>query len=106
MGVSVCVVESVSSGCLAEAGTLPRQAGVAQLVEQLIRNQQVVSSSLTAGSIFPNKRRDSKRQGRSASAVGSIWAACEQRLDPRPRSGGRNWAERSRLDHQGSLDTS
>jgi len=38
--------------------------------------------------------------------VGSIWAACEQRLDPRPRSGGRNWAERSRLDHQGSLDTS
>ncbi len=35
--------------------TTPRLAGVAQLVEQLIRNQQVVSSSLTAGSNFPNK---------------------------------------------------
>ncbi len=30
-----------------------RLAGVAQLVEQLIRNQQVTSSSLVAGSIFP-----------------------------------------------------
>ena len=29
----------------------PRLAGVAQLVEQLIRNQQVVGSSPTAGSI-------------------------------------------------------
>jgi hypothetical protein len=28
-----------------------KQADVAQLVEQLIRNQQVVSSSLTVGSI-------------------------------------------------------
>jgi hypothetical protein len=28
----------------------PPQAGVAQLVEQLIRNQQVISSSLIAGS--------------------------------------------------------
>ena len=31
-----------------------RLAGVAQLVEQLIRNQQVVGSSPTAGSTFPN----------------------------------------------------
>ncbi len=30
---------------------LKEQADVAQLVEQLIRNQQVVSSSLTVGSI-------------------------------------------------------
>jgi len=30
-----------------------QQADVAQLVEQLIRNQQVVSSSLTVGSIDP-----------------------------------------------------
>ena len=30
----------------------PRLAGVAQLVEQLIRNQQVVGSSPTAGSSF------------------------------------------------------
>jgi hypothetical protein len=32
--------------------TGPAKAGVAQLVEQLIRNQQVTSSSLVAGSIF------------------------------------------------------
>jgi hypothetical protein len=32
--------------------TRPRLAGVAQLVEQLIRNQQVVGSSPTAGSIL------------------------------------------------------
>ncbi len=30
----------------------PQNADVAQLVEQLIRNQQVVSSSLTVGSIL------------------------------------------------------
>ena len=33
-------------------------AGVAQLVEQLIRNQQVVGSSPTAGSIFLRKSRE------------------------------------------------
>jgi hypothetical protein len=33
---------------------LPFDADVAQLVEQLIRNQQVVSSSLTVGSSFRN----------------------------------------------------
>ena len=33
-------------------GAHPSRAGVAQLVEQLIRNQQVSSSSLLAGSIF------------------------------------------------------
>ena len=32
-----------------------RQAGVAQLVEQLIRNQQVRGSSPRAGSNFPRK---------------------------------------------------
>ena len=31
-------------------------ADVAQLVEQLIRNQQVVSSSLTVGSIHPSPK--------------------------------------------------
>jgi hypothetical protein len=34
-------------------------AGVAQLVEQLIRNQQVVGSSPTAGSSSPKKNIDS-----------------------------------------------
>jgi hypothetical protein len=41
-----------------------RLAGVAQLVEQLIRNQQVTSSSLVAGSKSHNKftiRRGSPR---------------------------------------------
>ena len=33
----------------------PRQAGVAQLVEQLIRNQQVTRSSRVAGSKFPRR---------------------------------------------------
>ena len=34
------------------------RAGVAQLVEQLIRNQQVRGSSPRAGSIFPNNFDD------------------------------------------------
>jgi CRISPR/Cas system type I-B associated protein Csh2 (Cas7 group RAMP superfamily) len=33
-------------------GRLSKRADVAQLVEQLIRNQQVVSSSLTVGSTY------------------------------------------------------
>ena len=37
-----------------------RLAGVAQLVEQLIRNQQVVGSSPTAGSSFPNNSNGSE----------------------------------------------
>src|ERR1035438_3334551 len=47
-----------------------QQADVAQLVEQLIRNQQVVSSSLTVGSIphpplsaLPSAQPDPKRRG-------------------------------------------
>jgi hypothetical protein len=36
----------------------PRLAGVAQLVEQLIRNQQVIGSSPIAGSKFPMKFDD------------------------------------------------
>ena len=36
--------------------TIEKQADVAQLVEQLIRNQQVVSSSLTVGSRFGRAR--------------------------------------------------
>src|SRR5438046_8793741 len=42
------------------------QAGVAQLVEQLIRNQQVVRSIRIAGSIFPriSHRIDSRDCGR------------------------------------------
>ena len=35
--------------------TIEEQADVAQLVEQLIRNQQVVSSSLTVGSSIKRK---------------------------------------------------
>ena len=38
-----------------KAGQQEKQADVAQLVEQLIRNQQVVSSSLTVGSRFKQK---------------------------------------------------
>ena len=34
---------------------IPFRAGVAQLVEQLIRNQQVLGSSPSAGSRFSNK---------------------------------------------------
>src|SRR3989442_3776003 len=47
-----------------------RLAGVAQLVEQLIRNQQVVSSSLTAGSRFLKKQRHREVAGRP---VGQWW---------------------------------
>ena len=38
--------------------TVSPEAGVAQLVEQLIRNQQVVGSSPTAGSNFPQQIRE------------------------------------------------
>ena len=37
-------------------GSLPAKAGVAQLVEQLIRNQQVIGSSPIAGSRNPRTR--------------------------------------------------
>jgi hypothetical protein len=47
--------------------TFLRDAGVAQLVEQLIRNQQVIGSSPIAGSSFPQQNR-SFRQQFSASA--------------------------------------
>ena len=43
--------------------TIEEKADVAQLVEQLIRNQQVVSSSLTVGSMFPNPASRAPRQG-------------------------------------------
>ena len=38
---------------LAKTRVDPTKAGVAQLVEQLIRNQQVTSSSLIVGSTIP-----------------------------------------------------
>jgi hypothetical protein len=38
-----------------DGGSAPVHADVAQLVEQLIRNQQVVSSSLTVGSRTPRQ---------------------------------------------------
>ena len=41
----------------------PPLAGVAQLVEQLIRNQQVTSSSLVAGSSFPSHLSEALREG-------------------------------------------
>jgi hypothetical protein len=44
---------------VALTGNSLRRAGVAQLVEQLIRNQQVVGSSPTAGSRKSNKFNDS-----------------------------------------------
>jgi hypothetical protein len=40
---------------------VPARAGVAQLVEQLIRNQQVLGSSPSAGSRFSNLRHPSSR---------------------------------------------
>ena len=48
-----------------------QQADVAQLVEQLIRNQQVVSSSLTVGSTFPNQACEMGRQGPTGLCPGS-----------------------------------
>jgi hypothetical protein len=48
----------VRSGRCRERGCFPRLAGVAQLVEQLIRNQQVTRSSRVAGSIFTKKNRE------------------------------------------------
>jgi hypothetical protein len=41
----------------------PTRAGVAQLVEQLIRNQQVLGSSPSAGSIFLSQSIDSTDAG-------------------------------------------
>jgi hypothetical protein len=38
----------------------PTNADVAQLVEQLIRNQQVTGSSPVVGSRFPKRSRDSR----------------------------------------------
>jgi hypothetical protein len=38
----------------------PRLAGVAQLVEQLIRNQQVIGSSPIAGSKIPEEFRENR----------------------------------------------
>ena len=48
------------------------QADVAQLVEQLIRNQQVVSSSLTVGSILSITYRI------LAKSVSSVSTLCQQ----------------------------
>jgi hypothetical protein len=44
----------------AKAGLI---AGVAQLVEQLIRNQQVIGSSPIAGSRFPKQNDDLATRG-------------------------------------------
>jgi len=49
--------------------TIKGQAEVAQLVEQLIRNQQVVGSSPTFGSILQQHKRD-RLFARMASPVG------------------------------------
>jgi hypothetical protein len=57
----------------------PRLAGVAQLVEQLIRNQQVLSSSLSAGSKFLSKFNDFQALPDRDFAFGSTLAAGESR---------------------------
>ena len=48
------------------------EAGVAQLVEQLIRNQQVSGSSPLAGSIFPQKIRSCRNFGVGSSSKGDF----------------------------------
>ena len=48
-------------------------AGVAQLVEQLIRNQQVVGSSPTAGSSFPKKISIPTSLTTSGISLGNRW---------------------------------
>ena len=45
------------------------EAGVAQLVEQLIRNQQVIGSSPIAGSSFPQQIYNAAMQQRRRSAI-------------------------------------
>jgi hypothetical protein len=50
-----------------------RLAGVAQLVEQLIRNQQVVRSTRIAGSIFPRQTTDSLSATAPLRLLGNIW---------------------------------
>src|SRR5688500_7168107 len=76
------MLESVVSGVLARALRTTRLAGVAQLVEQLIRNQQVVGSSPTAGSSFHiNNLRD-----RSAPAVYELAGQPTVYLDTAKRS--------------------
>ena len=49
---------------------LKEQADVAQLVEQLIRNQQVVSSSLTVGSSLPHIPDSSQRTTSAPTSTG------------------------------------
>jgi hypothetical protein len=50
-------------------------AGVAQLVEQLIRNQQVIGSSPIAGSKDTNKLRDLVHKDREARLSGVQWGS-------------------------------
>jgi hypothetical protein len=55
-----CALVRLSLPVIRVNDTIEEQADVAQLVEQLIRNQQVVSSSLTVGSrILPEIHRSS-----------------------------------------------
>ena len=49
-GSETCTPSRVRTKRGAGSRRIPAKAGVAQLVEQLIRNQQVISSSLIAGS--------------------------------------------------------
>jgi hypothetical protein len=65
-----------------------RPAGVAQLVEQLIRNQQVVGSSPTAGSIFKRSIPETS----VTDLVALLWAVClEWRHDDQDRASGRRF---------------
>jgi len=85
---------------VATSGTL--LSTLRRLRQPMLRNQQVRGSSPRAGSKLPRKLRDFGLHRRWASAVGSIWAAREQRLirDGEQADG----TARSGLDHQGSLD--
>jgi hypothetical protein len=58
---------------LAAGGRNPPSAGVAQLVEQLIRNQQVEGSSPFAGSNFLDNHRFSSIDETLLGLVGNTW---------------------------------
>src|SRR5271170_4101216 len=54
---AVTAISAFAFTAIRRNDTIERQADVAQLVEQLIRNQQVVSSSLTVGSRIRQENR-------------------------------------------------
>ena len=63
-------------------------AGVAQLVEQLIRNQQVTRSSRVAGSNSPSKTSDLRAIPAIKFPLGNTWVTAERATMPHWAEGG------------------